>query len=376
MRVNLTADFADQGGWGRQARAFGAALRQYAEVALCGSRSDRSDRDCPEGDVALPFDDPPFPDALGLALGSVAFLPRVLGAPSVLSTVWETSRVPPPFVAALRGADEIWVPTEWGRQIFLDAGLAAETVHVVPEGVDSELFRPAPALSAAEVVSASTSSYSAQREDGVFRFVSVGKWEERKGSANLVRAFAREFAADEPVELVMHCHNIYLPWFDLRTAIATELEAAGSRSARVVASGHRSLRELIRLMQGADAFVLATRAEAWGLPILEAMACGLPCLVTDCGGHRAFADETNAYLIEVDRHVPVHDPLHFDARLDWGTWAEPSTEHLQHLMRHVCDHRDEARERGDAARRAAADRWSWGNAAAHAARRLDALARR
>ena len=124
-------------------------------------------------------------------------------------------------------------------------------------------------------------------------------------------------------------------------------------------------------MQESDGFVLPTRGEAWGLPILEAMACGLPCIVTDFGGHRAFANATNSYLIEVDALVPVCDPLNFDPSSDWGAWAQPSVEHLQALMRDVFDHPRDAAERGCIARLDATT-WSWDQAAAEALIQLPA----
>jgi glycosyltransferase involved in cell wall biosynthesis len=38
------------------------------------------------------------------------------------------------------------------------------------------------------------------------------------------------------------------------------------------------------LYGGADAFVLPTRGEGWGLPILEAMAAGVPAIATNWSG--------------------------------------------------------------------------------------------
>jgi glycosyltransferase involved in cell wall biosynthesis len=348
-RINLSADFYDRGGWGRHARGFGAALARHAQVALIRTNLALRDDHAPDGDVALDYAAAPLPDAVGVALGAASWLPHAIGTPRVLCTVWETSGVPAPYADTLRAADMIWVPTEWGRAIFVDAGLSADRVRVVPEGVDAQLFRPAEAAPARER----------------FRFLCVGKWEVRKGTAELVRAFADEFLPSEPVELVMHCHNIYQRGFALDGAIARELQGAAREPPRIVASRSGSLADLIALMQDSDAFVLPTRAEAWGLPVLEAMACGLPCIVTDYGGHRAFADDTNSYLIGVERMVPVHDPANFDPRLAWGTWAAPDVAHLRELMRHVFEHRDEAKARGEAARRTA-QRFTW-DAAARAA---------
>jgi glycosyltransferase involved in cell wall biosynthesis len=346
LRINLSADFHDRGGWGRHARNFAASLASHAEVACCGSNNAvRSDHRM-DGDRALELSAGPFADAIGITLGAIGCLPQLLGFPRVVSTVWETSGVPKPFVHLLNEPEMVWVPTEWGRQIFEAAGVAAAKLRVVPEGVDANLFRPAAVKPARDR----------------FRFLCVAKWETRKATAELVRAFVRTFNEFEPVELIMHCQNIYVPGFDLRAAIATEIVAARAGRPRIVASDHGSLADLIGLMQQSDAFVLPTRAEAWGLPILEAMACGLPCLVTDYGGHRAFANESNSYIISA-RQRPVDDPVNFNPQWDWGEWAEADGEHLQQLLRHVFENQEEAVMRGHAAREDAVRRWSWDNAA-------------
>jgi glycosyltransferase involved in cell wall biosynthesis len=49
----------------------------------------------------------------------------------------------------------------------------------------------------------------------------------------------------------------------------------------------------------ADAFVLPTRGEGWGIPVAEAMAMGLPVIVTNYSGPTEYANEENAYLLPV-----------------------------------------------------------------------------
>lgn len=49
-----------------------------------------------------------------------------------------------------------------------------------------------------------------------------------------------------------------------------------------------------------DAFLLTSKAEGLGLPILEAMAVGLPCVGTNCTGIRESLLENRGYLIDTD----------------------------------------------------------------------------
>ena len=53
------------------------------------------------------------------------------------------------------------------------------------------------------------------------------------------------------------------------------------------------------LYRGHDAFLFCSRYEAWGLPVMEAMAAGLPIVATRCLGVASFAEHgSNCLLAE------------------------------------------------------------------------------
>jgi glycosyltransferase involved in cell wall biosynthesis len=214
----------------------------------------------------------------------------------------------------------------------------------VPEGVDSGVFVPPPNGRGSEN----------------FRFLCVGKWEERKATADLVRCFRGEFRPGEPVELVMHCGAAVLTSAAVRDALAG---GSPEDAPRIVCTDPVSLAGLVALMQSCDAFVLPTRAEGWGLPILEAMACELPCIVTGYSGLTEFANEQNCFPIRVAGMCPVRDPRYYAEDRDWGEWAQPDLEHLRALMRFVYENRVLATAKAKRAREEAVRLWGWDHAA-------------
>ena len=327
-------------GWSRQAFGLGRALRSHERTQIVdwdGKRESRlrSGRD----DLLLRL----ARDSAAIGIGAVE---RTCGFPSryrIAFSVGETTRVPGALRFHLQRADMVWTPSHWGAQVLAANGLPEDRIRVVPEGVDADLFSPAAGTA---------------KGDGVFRFLCVAKWEERKGTRELVRAFAREFRAAEPVELVMHCGSPDSRAVDFRAEIARH-----AADARIVASHPAPLEDLLALMRRCDAFVLPTRGEAWGLPVLEAMACGLPCIVTDYSGVREFARDENCFLIRVKRLIRVADPEFYPPPFDWGEWADPDWDHLQERMRFVYENRQAARLKAQQARKDARDRWSWAAAA-------------
>ena len=56
---------------------------------------------------------------------------------------WEFGAVPREWIEKMRAnADEVWVPSEFVRGMYVSSGLDPERVHVVPNGVDLDRFRP------------------------------------------------------------------------------------------------------------------------------------------------------------------------------------------------------------------------------------------
>ncbi len=342
MAVNLLANFADPGGVGRHARNFAAALSR--RIDLVPLPIFPTAHFAPE-DAELPPRRMWDMGGTGICLSAAAGLRLPPGRRRIFYTVCETSRIPAELADLLRQCDEVWVPSAWCRDAMLAGGMDAQVIRIVPEGVDCDRFRPA--------------AEPAPRPR--FRFLSIGKWEERKGLPLLVRAFRRTFGPQEPVELILHAANPYR----LRADPAQQLQAllAAHPGPEVSFSPPRSLSDLVALMQSSDAFVLPTRGEGWGLPILEAMACGLPCIVTGHGGHLDFAAPDTVRLIDVRAMVPVDDPCFFDPRHDWGCWAEPDEDHLCALLREVFENRQVSKALGLAACEAALS-WPWDRGAA------------
>jgi glycosyltransferase involved in cell wall biosynthesis len=283
----------------------------------------------------------------GIGIGGPGSMARVRGTKRIAFVVWEPSVLPKEDARVLSLMDDVWTPSAWGKSLLVENGLQPHRVHVVPEGVDETFFTPGPA----------------RNDNGRFRFLSVSRWTVRKGLDDLVTAFCREFRPEEPLELV------------IRGGFAGQ---APARLARVVIGPHAPIvlvppcddAALIELYRSADAFVLPTKGEGWGLPIVEAMACGLPVVVTDYSAPAGYLDESIAYLVRVQSMIPVYDAEMFSKRDHFGFWAQPDVDHLQSLMRHVYEHRAEAREKGRRARQAVESHLTWYHAAAIACETL------
>lgn len=290
-------------------------------------------------------------------------LPQVVYAPAELFsknsgryrigyTMLEVDGIPDDWVQLCNSMDEIWVPTTFNADTFASCGVAVP-IHVMPLGVDPDHFNP---------------HIASFRPSARFTFLSVFEWGERKAPELLLDAFARAFTPRDDVALILKVSNN-----DPSVNIEQQMAAAGiaDEGPPIVLLQNVSLpgHQMGSLYRSSDCFVLPTRGEGWGMPILEAMACGIPVIATAWGGHMHFFDSGSGYPVDF-RLVPAEAkcPYYRGFR-----WAEPRVDHLAETMRYVYEHRQEAGERGARASASALARWTWRQAAARIRDRLDQI---
>jgi UDP-glucose:(heptosyl)LPS alpha-1,3-glucosyltransferase len=151
-------------------------------------------------------------------------------------------------------------------------GIAPERVTVVLPGVDLDGFHPADDTRAERAALGLPA-------DGRFLVLFCGHDFERKGLDRAIEALA---AMREPAELVVVGHS---PAEEGYRRLAAERGVAD----RVHFMGARD--DAQRFYRAADAFLLPTRMDIWGITVIEAMASGLPCVVSDGAGSAALVEE-------------------------------------------------------------------------------------
>jgi alpha-1,3-rhamnosyl/mannosyltransferase len=186
-----------------------------------------------------------------------------------------------------RDAARVITPTQAiADQVVAELGVPRERVRAIHHGVDPLLTvelaaQRAGPLRARNAVPGVAGSY----------LLFVGALEPRKGLPDLLDAYdalpapiARAFALvlGGPAERV-------------DAALRRRLDAR--REGRVVQLGYVAPSELLSLYRGAAALCLPSLYEGFGLPLLEALACGTPCLASD-----------DPALVEVAGGAALHAP--------------------------------------------------------------------
>jgi glycosyltransferase involved in cell wall biosynthesis len=251
---------------------------------------------------------------------------------------WEYGGVPRMWIEQIqKNVDELWVPSNFVREVFVRNGVDAERVAVIPNGYDPKIFTTAGAPSRPQ-----------GSRDFVFLF--VGGVIRRKGVDLLLHAFEAAFDPSENVTLVFlisgssgaYQHNSLLP----------QIQAAATNPKHPpVLPILETVDDLVlaSLYRGADALVLPYRGEGFGMPLVEAMACGKPVITTAEGPAKEFCDESNSYLVSATADMVLDPPPPLGPIAGSLTWFEPDFLELVTTLRHVFENREEVVAKGQAA---------------------------
>ncbi len=177
-------------------------------------------------------------------------------------------------------------------EIKVHLGAPAERVHVIPDGV-AQRFQPLPH----EQVEAFRSEYLLPERFILF----MGTLEPRKNLVTLVRAFAR--LHDPHVHLVLAGGK---GWYyeDLFAEVSRlELEA------RVHFPGYVPAEQQTLWYNAATAFAYVSHYEGFGLPVVEALACGTPTLISQAGALCEVAQDS-ALTVPAEDEAAIADGLH------------------------------------------------------------------
>ena len=238
--------------------------------------------------------------------------------------VFESTRVPPTIMSTMLAADQVWVPSEWGRKVLIDNGAEADRCWVMPEGVDAHKYHP----------------YNPRVESSVMSYLITGKYELRKSIIETIVAWVQEFGNDPGVELIVKS-NHFANQVEKYNELSNWLGSTGINNVRVL-WGAIPEADLVDLYQQSHVFVLPSKGEGWGLPLIEAAAVGLPIITTWYSAQTEFLQHIPSSVIPVEFDpIPIacaeYQFFYPTEDGNWGQWVQPRVDSIRTALRTVRD---------------------------------------
>jgi glycosyltransferase involved in cell wall biosynthesis len=249
-------------------------------------------------------------------LQSAAFLTAVAGYKNLVSMSWGYDLL----IDAERGPAWRWATrytlersaaligdTEVIRQKAIDYGMQPEHIVTAPWGVDLEHFSP---------------GKPRPQGERAFTLLSTRGWEPIYGVDVIARAFVLASREVQKIygEDAVPLHLIMLGGGSLAGALR-KIFLEGGVLENVSFPGQIGQTDLPRYYRCADLYVSASHSDGASISLLEAMACGIPALVSDIPGNREFVtpEENGWWFAGGDEQALARTILHaYERRLDLG----------------------------------------------------------
>ncbi len=217
-------------------------------------------------------------------------------------TPWESTEIPKQWLSYMSRCEEIWTTSNFCKEVFERSGVTPP-ITVVPHGINPDIWT------------------IKEREVGEkFRFLHVGGDTDRKGGQLVAKAFLRLFDGKQDVELVMKSHGPNMArwrkgdWYGGNignhpqvTCIEETFEGSGP---------------MADLYHSCHCMVYPTNGEGFGFIPFDAIATGMPTIVTNLTGCEDFAGLS----------MPLRATWGPGKGIHTGEWAVPDEEHLEELM--------------------------------------------
>lgn len=246
------------------------------------------------------------------------------GQKAACFTMWESTYLPPSFRESLHEFDQIIVPSLQNVELFSEYH---DNVAYVPLGIDPAVWK-----------------FTPRKPPKMYFDFLIGGSGERKGTMLAYDAFLKVFGNEGSWP-----RDGLIPRLIMKSPVGNE---PVDHPRVMMISGRLSAEDEIGLYEDCHVYLQPSRGEGFGLQPLQAMAQGLPTILTNAHGHAAFAE------LGLPISATYSKAGYFTAG-DAHDWWEPDFDELCDQMRWVYDNYSHALERAEESAHVIAETFTW-----------------
>jgi glycosyltransferase involved in cell wall biosynthesis len=223
------------------------------------------------------------------------------------------------FAKAHKSATKTLAPSQFSKNVFVDSGIPADMVDVIPHGVDSKFLT-------------GTSTFKLKTDKRFKILVNIGQVHFRKNIPGILESFGKAFTNKDDVSLIckvnakppkgVHEVNFYQLMDDFKRKFPNHAE--------VVILNH-FIDDMSELYRVCNAFISLSHCEGFLIPALEALTSRKLNIVSDYGGQVDFCNPSNSLMVS-GKVVKADRRLYcWEDKID-GLMFQPNTTHAAELL--------------------------------------------
>lgn len=284
------------------------------------------------------------------------------GAKWIIMQPWEYSKLRKDFVEIFNSADEVWTPSLFSRNSFINSGVESDKVQIIPNGIDPNLFKPF------------GPKYDLKTEKSL-KLLYVGGTTWRKGFDILLDSYSTLFNSKADITLVVKDMGVGT-FYNGQTSEdkIREIQNNPEKPEIIYINEELNEDEMAALYRACDILVSPYRGEGFSLPTLEALASGLPVIVTKDGATEDFTNENFAIYID-SKEINIGNEIDGYELAGEATVLEPDKEHLMKIFKTIYERPNMIYSMGIIAQSFARTKMTWHKSTLKILSRLDYLYR-
>ena len=333
--INIIGTILGSSGYDSHTRQLANALSKTTDVKLTTQLQPGQEKLLTDKELEL-IKKPGEPDINLIITAPLHWKQHCLAKRNWVYLIWEGDKIPQCYIDECLNPDieYVFVASEHTKKAVLKSVKDEDTLIeiakgneiinkliVVPHGVDLNLF------------------YPKEKPKEQFTFLANKGWrnlEDRGGIQYLVKAYLEEFSPQDNVKLLVKINPAYgIPNLDSFVGQITD-KAKEQLPLLQFAVDNVSYDKMVDFYSQGDVFVMPSRAEAFGIPAIEAMACGLPVITTNFGGQTDFCNNDNGWIVGGELEEIQHE-----LQYEGIKWLTPSVDELKKAMRTAYQSGDE-----------------------------------
>lgn len=241
---------------------------------------------------------------------------------------WETSKLPLKWVNDINLVKEVWVPSNFNKQSFIDSGVNAE-IKVVPH-----IWHPQKLFKKSNIKI--FDFLKNEIPSNKFTFYSIGELNFRKGIEDLVKTFNKFNEKYRDTQLIIKLHYKDYSQKNKEYCVSKIQELTDKIGTSIfIIFENLTNQQVLALHSFGDCYISLNKGEGFGLTIFDAFNYGKNVIATGYGGQIDFLGKDYPGLVDykIDK-VDGMDSFSTNYSSD-QFWAYPDLDHAHTLMENI-----------------------------------------